>query len=138
MKTPGFLAILVLFVFVIFVALDRRWPSGCEPAQSILEKEFQMSAAMSETEKVGYNSPRRVLVAFFARSRDKWKQKYMHQKTEMKRLKNRVADVTKSREKWRDDADVFRRRAEELQVQNAVLQEQLAALKKGGLGLAAR
>lgn len=97
-----------------------------------------MSAATSETDKVGYKSPRRVLVAFFARSRDKWKRKYMNQKTDLKRLKNRVADVTKSREKWHDEADAFRRQAEELRAQNAALREQVAALKKGGLGLAVR
>lgn len=97
-----------------------------------------MSAATSETDKVGYKSPRRVLVAFFARSRDKWKRKYMDQKAELKRLKNRVADVTKSREKWRDEADTFRRRAEELEVENTGLREQAAALKKGGPRLAAR
>jgi prefoldin subunit 5 len=60
----------------------------------------------------------------------------MDQKTEMKRLKNRVADVSKSREKWRDKADASRREVEQLQAQNAALQEQVAALKKGGLDFA--
>ncbi len=138
MKTPGVFAILALFVFDIFVALKRRRSPGCVPAQPILEKEFQMSAATSETDKVGYKSPHHVLAAFFARSRDKWKRKYMDQKTEMKRLKNRVADVTKSREKWRDEANSFRQKAGELEVENAVLREQVAALKKNGPRLAAR
>ena len=97
-----------------------------------------MSAATLETDRAPYKSPLRVLVACFARSRDKWKRKYMDQKTEMKRLKNRVADVTRSREKWRDKADVFRRRVEELQAQNDALQEHVGSLKKGGGGFGVR
>jgi prefoldin subunit 5 len=47
-------------------------------------------------------------------------------------LKNRVADVTKSREKWRQQAEGLSRQVQELQAKNAALQEQDAALKKYG------
>jgi prefoldin subunit 5 len=52
-------------------------------------------------------------------------------KVEAKRLQNRVADVTKSREKWREQAEQMSRRVQELEAQNAALQKQ-AALKKDG------
>ena len=46
-----------------------------------------------------------------------------------KRLQNRVADVTKSREKWRNEAEQLSRRVHELEAENAALREQAAALK---------
>ncbi|VAX38712.1 hypothetical protein MNBD_PLANCTO02-2623 [hydrothermal vent metagenome] len=53
------------------------------------------------TQTKKHRSPKRVLVTFFEKSRDKWKQKYMSIKTEFKRLKVRVYDVTKSRDQWK-------------------------------------
>jgi uncharacterized protein YlxW (UPF0749 family) len=44
-------------------------------------------------------------VWFLKRSRDGWKQKYQQLKAEAKRLQNRVADVTKSRDRWRAQAE---------------------------------
>jgi hypothetical protein len=40
--------------------------------------------------------------------------------------------VTKSREKWRSEAEELSRRVRELEAENAVLQEQAVALKKDG------
>jgi uncharacterized protein YlxW (UPF0749 family) len=67
------------------------------------------------------------------RSRDNWKKKYMEQKSDTKRLQNRVNDVSKSREEWRDEAKQLTQRVRELEAANTALQEQLAALKKDGL-----
>jgi predicted RNase H-like nuclease (RuvC/YqgF family) len=47
-------------------------------------------------------------------------------------LENRANDVTKSREKWRDETKELKHRVDELEAENASLQEQLAALKKDG------
>ena len=69
---------------------------------------------------------------FLLRSRDNWKEKYMALKADAKRQQNRVKDVTKSRVKWRDEAERLAERVQILEAENAALQEQLAALKKGG------
>ena len=96
-----------------------------------------MDAVEPQNAKVTYKTPRRVQAWFLGRSRDRWKQKDKNLKIDAKRLLNRVADVTKSRQKWRDQAQQLVRRVQELEAQNAALQEQAAALKKGGPGRAA-
>jgi len=87
---------------------------------------------------VKYSTPYRVQAWFLGRSRDKWKHKYQNLKAEAKRLQNRVNDVTKSREKWRAEAQQQRQRVQELETQNAALQQQAAALKKDGPATPAR
>lgn len=64
---------------------------------------------------------------FLKRSRDNWKKKYGHLKVDAKRLQNRVNDVSKSREHWREEAAQLTRRVQELEAQNAALHEQVAA-----------
>ncbi|MBI3986842.1 MAG: hypothetical protein HY343_07985 [Lentisphaerae bacterium] len=91
-----------------------------------------MSAAGQDDRKVQYTTPARVQAWFLQRSRDNWKKKYMQQKADAKRLQNRVNDVTKSREKWRDETEELGQRIRELESENAALHEQLAALKKDG------
>ncbi len=78
-----------------------------------------------------YTTPRWVQVWFLRRSRDNWKRKYQELKTQAKRLKNAVHDLTRSRQKWRDQAEQASRRVRELEAENAALREQ-AAEKKGG------
>jgi SMC interacting uncharacterized protein involved in chromosome segregation len=77
-----------------------------------------MDTSQQQGEQAQYQSPRRVQVWFLGRSRRRWKQKYLELKQETKRLRNRVADVTKSREKWRAEVELLRqqvrRRDEEL------------------------
>lgn len=107
---------------------------ACEPevhAQS-LEKELRMDTTGSQDGKGKYKTPRWVQAWFLGRSRDRWKQKYKELKVEAKRLQNRVADVTKSRQKWRNETEQLAQRVQELEAQNAALQEQDAALKKDG------
>jgi chromosome segregation ATPase len=97
-----------------------------------------MDAATDKAAKSEYTTPRRVQAWFLGRSRDRWKKKYMDLKAEAGRLKRRVADVAKSREKWRDEAEGSRRRIQELEVQTAALQEQAAAFKKDRLARGSR
>jgi hypothetical protein len=97
-----------------------------------LKKETHMDVLEQPDGKVKYTTPPRVQVWFLGRSRARWKQKYKDLKVEAKRLQNRVHDVTKSREKWRDEAEQLRQRVGELEAQNAALHEQAAALKKDG------
>lgn len=88
-----------------------------------------MDVGRQDDQKV-YTTPRWVQVWFLRRSRENWKKKYMKLKVDSKRLQNRVNDVTKSREQWRDETKELAKRAEQLAAENAALQEQLAALKK--------
>ena len=89
-----------------------------------------MDASTAEASKAGYTTPHRVQAWFLGRSRGRWKQKYMDLKAEDGRRKRRLADVTKSREKWRHESLQLRQRVQELEAQTAALQEQSAAFKK--------
>lgn len=91
-----------------------------------------MEAANLEQSKGTYKTSHRVQAWFLGKSRQRWKQKYKKLKVDNKRLKNRVADVTKSREKWRQQAEELSRQVQELQAKTAALQEQDAAKKKYG------
>ena len=92
-----------------------------------------MNASGHDDPKPEYTTPPRVQAWFLHRSRENWKKKYMEQKSETKRLQNRVNDVSKSREHWRDETKQVGQRVQELEAENAALQKQLAALKKDGL-----
>ena len=83
-----------------------------------------MDAQGQEGSKRRYSTPARVQAWFLGRSRDGWKAKCKELKAQAKRLQNRVNDVTRSREMWRE-------RVAELEKENAALQAQ-AALKKSG------
>jgi hypothetical protein len=83
-----------------------------------------MDAKSQEGGKRQYTTPSWVQAWFLGRSRDNWKAKYKRVKDQAKRLQNQVNDVSRSREKWRQQAA-------ELQAENAALREQ-AALKKYG------
>ena len=65
----------------------------------------------------------------FRKSRDRWKARAMKLKAELKRSTNRVADVTKSREQWRDRAEAAHDRLATRDVEVAALRERIAALE---------
>ena len=90
-----------------------------------------MSAA-DPKERERYKTSARVQAWFLHRSRENWKAKYRTLKEDAKRLQNRVNDVTKSREEWREEVRALQRRNRELEAENAALQEQRAASKKDG------
>ena len=96
-----------------------------------MDKEIHVNTSSQDDKKVEYKTPRWVQAWFLQRSRDNWKKKYMELKTDSKRLQNRVNDVGKSREKWRDGAKELEQRVAQFEAENAALHEQLAALKKG-------
>jgi peptidoglycan hydrolase CwlO-like protein len=95
------------------------------------DKEIRMGAT-NHDDQSKYKSPPWAQRWFLERSRENWKNKYMQVKTDTKRLENRVNDVTKSREKWREDAKQLTERVHQLEAEVAALQEQLAASKKDG------
>ncbi len=87
-----------------------------------------MTVAMEGQEKGldRFRSPVRVLASFFEKSRDQWKQKCMDAKTELKRFKVRVHDVSKSRDAWREKAEARQRELESLQSQVQQLQSEVS------------
>ncbi len=89
-----------------------------------------MDASTVESPKAQYTTPARVQAWFLGLSRDRWKRKYKDLKAEAGRLERRVADVTKSREKWRHETEELRQRVRELEAQTVALQEQTTDLKK--------
>jgi SMC interacting uncharacterized protein involved in chromosome segregation len=87
-------------------------------------------SATGQDDRKEYTTSAQVQAWFLGRSRERWKKKYMNLKSDAKRLQNRVNDVTKSREHWREETRELSQQVRELEAENAALQEQLAALKK--------
>lgn len=87
-----------------------------------------MSSVMADQGKRGseFRSPARVLAWFFRKSRDQWKRKYVDAKTELKRFKVRVSDVSKSRDAWKEKAEAKQRELAALQSQVQQLQDRLS------------
>ena len=77
----------------------------------------------TETTDRCYKGPRRKLLAFFEKSRDRWKAKHRELKKRLKKEQNQVRAVEKSRAAWRDKAEVADRRVRELE-------RELAEIKK--------
>lgn len=59
---------------------------------------------MEPTNCKTFKSPDYKLLPFFRRSRDGWKAKAQDGKVHIKRLKNRVAALEESRQKWKEKA----------------------------------
>jgi hypothetical protein len=56
------------------------------------------------TEDHGYSSPTYKLLAFFEKSRNRWKAKALERKQHVRRLEKRIAELEASRRKWRAKA----------------------------------
>jgi Basic region leucine zipper len=74
-----------------------------------------------------YKSRPGALAWFFRKSRDGWKRKYRDLKGTVKGLKNRVADLTRSRQRWRAKAERAGERLDALEAENAALRARIAA-----------
>jgi chromosome segregation ATPase len=74
-----------------------------------------------------YKSRPGALAWFFRKSRDGWKRKYKDLKATVKGLKNRIADLIKSREQWRAQAEQAGQRLGALEAENAELRARIAA-----------
>jgi len=75
-----------------------------------------------------YTSRSSALSRFFRMSRDGWKSKYKDLKATVKGDKNRLADLTRSREQWRIRAERAGEQITTLEVEIAELRTRLAAL----------
>jgi chromosome segregation ATPase len=76
-------------------------------------------------EKPAYTTSKQVQAWFLGRSRDRWKKKAMELRVELKRLRQRVADVGVSRADWRKQVQTARQEIEQLRSQNTELQARL-------------
>src|SRR4051812_5516412 len=87
----------------------------------------------------GYSSRKGALIWSFRKSRDRWKAKCKAAKDSLKREKNRVADLSRSRAHWRAEAERAGRRAAALEAEVAELRSRLeAGLEKKPTGRPAR
>jgi chromosome segregation ATPase len=87
-----------------------------------------------------YKSRPGALAWCFRKSRDLWKAKYQDLKASFKRLTNRVADLTKSRDRWRLQAEEAQGQLAALEARVAGLQAEVASLtaEKKTSGMAIR
>jgi chromosome segregation ATPase len=79
------------------------------------------------TDHKEYKSRPGALNWFFRKSRNGWKRKYQDLKATVKGYKNRIADLTKSREQWRSKAEQAGERLSALEAETAELRAQIAA-----------
>lgn len=77
-----------------------------------------------------YKSRPGALIWFFRKSRDGWKRKYQDLKATEKTYKNRIADLTQSREHWRTQAEQVGQRLAAADAELAELRAGCAAAKK--------
>jgi chromosome segregation ATPase len=75
-----------------------------------------------------YKSPLRKLIAFFRRSRDRWKNKCHDLRRQLKKEQNQVRAVEKSRAAWRDKAQAATRQLQALQRELAEIKNCTAAV----------
>ncbi|HHB94941.1 MAG TPA: hypothetical protein ENK88_07330 [Campylobacterales bacterium] len=80
---------------------------------------------MSEEKHTKYKSPLRKLVTFFEQSRNQWKEKYLNQKLNIKRLKNRVKYLEKSKTDWKQKAVVLKQKVKELEIKHKQLEKKV-------------
>lgn len=73
------------------------------------------SLQVESAEQLNFKSPLRLLVRFFRRSRDNWKQKCMAAKAQIKGYKVQAADARRSREQWKAKAEFWEAEAQRLE-----------------------
>jgi vacuolar-type H+-ATPase subunit D/Vma8 len=79
-----------------------------------------------------FRSANRILVRFFRKSRDRWKEKYQSLQKEAKRLTNQAADARRSRDQWREKAVAAEATAKQLEAALAAETTARAETEKKG------
>jgi len=74
-----------------------------------------------------YRSPNRVLARSFRLAREKWKQKYMDTRAELKRARKLATERGDSRDRWRAECDAAK---EQSRVAESLAQERLLELEQ--------
>ncbi len=70
-----------------------------------------------------FKSPSHKLIAFFESSRNNWKQKHMEVKKEIKRYKNAIARLTKSKDKFKEESKMLQRKIKSLETELQILKK---------------
>ena len=89
-----------------------------------------MDAAVNSSDqdsKSAYTTSKQVQAWFLRRSRDLWKNKYAELKVELKRFRQRIADIDRSRAQWRRQAEDAGQQVDALQAENARLRAAVEA-----------
>lgn len=89
---------------------------------------FDHSPSPSQPEPK-YSSPARVLATVFKKSRDLWKAKHQEIKQRLKAAETKIRDLSRSRQKWRSQAEDARIQVQNLTQQNHDLANQLKNLQ---------
>ena len=90
----------------------------------VATQEVASKAANNERK---YRSPNRVLARSFRMGRDKWKQKYMDSRADLKRARQLAAKRGDSRDRWRAECEAAIQQAREAE---ALAQERLRELEQ--------
>ena len=78
----------------------------------------------------GYKSPKSKLVTFFRKSRDQWKEKARESKVVIKRLKNRIVFLEKSKARLQEKVTALEQELSRLKRDSRERAEELEAVKK--------
>ena len=84
-------------------------------------------ASKKTTNERKYRSPNRVLARSFRIGRDKWKQKYMDARADLKRARQLASERGDSRDRWRAECDAAKERA---RVAETLAQERLEEMEQ--------
>ena len=87
----------------------------------------QEVASKKTTNQRKYRSPNRVLARSFRMARDKWKQKYMDVRAELKRARQLATERGGSRDRWRGECEAA---IEQARAAETLAQERLRELKQ--------
>jgi hypothetical protein len=87
----------------------------------------QEVAAKATDNERKYRSPNRILARSFRLARDKWKQKYMDVRAELKRTRQLATERGDSRDRWRAERDAA---VEQARAAETLAQERLQELEQ--------
>jgi chromosome segregation ATPase len=75
-----------------------------------------------------FKSPFRLLLQFFRRSRDQWKNKAIERRAKLRNLEDKVRDIDRSRAGWKSKAQQFGATQKAFEERLRVLEEERAQL----------
>ena len=87
----------------------------------------QEVASKTANNERNYRSPNRVLARSFRMARDKWKQKYMDARADLKRARQQSTERGDSRDRWRAECEAAK---EQTRAAETLAQERLQELEQ--------
>jgi chromosome segregation ATPase len=83
----------------------------------------------SSARRCGFKSPLRLLLRFFRKSRDQWKDKAIERRAKLKDLEDKVRDIDRSRAGWKSKAQQLGAAQKALEERVRVLEDERAQLR---------